>query len=485
MITYPTNVELKRRYIGTTPIGRVYIGNNLIWDTKDGYGVRWIHDGDGTMERIGNMRYHRTLPIQSKMRRCTIDTDGTIKYISNTNYKKYTDNTDVPYSTLNTMVEVPEHYCDCGQVVENGVTYDYIMLYPNANVGKHIPIHYIGAFEAALDRTNNKLYSIVKTNIEYVLDNGVETKEIYGQSLTFTDDAADFRGGNNDTSYTGAKTLLGRPVTNINISNFCTYAKNTGSKYCLYNWEAHMSLYRLFIVEYATFDSQATFNPILTAEGYHQGGLGFGVCSNKNEWNNYNAHNPIHPCGVTLILGNETGNVKYNLGTYTTPVSYSSETYFNVPSYRGVENPFGHIWKIINGIYTVVSSSVNYIFTSTNGWSIRDFNYGTSISTPAANHELRTNLSTAKTQGWQKTILFDNHGDILPKELNNTDNTTSSKAITRDYFWQSYANGQYKAVVGGSLNNGVRTGLGSLDVQLAVAGTSEHGGSRLLYIPSL
>lgn len=54
---------LQQRYIGNTPVGRVYIGDNLVWETKEGYGVRWVHDGDGTITRIGNMEYHKTLPI--------------------------------------------------------------------------------------------------------------------------------------------------------------------------------------------------------------------------------------------------------------------------------------------------------------------------------------------------------------------------------------------------------------------------------------
>lgn len=57
------NPDLQQRYIGSNPVGRVYIGNNLVWETKEGYGVRWVHDGDGTITRIGNMEYHKTLPI--------------------------------------------------------------------------------------------------------------------------------------------------------------------------------------------------------------------------------------------------------------------------------------------------------------------------------------------------------------------------------------------------------------------------------------
>ena len=72
------NSSLQQRYIGDTPVGRIYIGNNLVWETQEGYGVRWVHDGDGTITRIGNLDYHRTLPIQSQMKRCILKSDGTV-----------------------------------------------------------------------------------------------------------------------------------------------------------------------------------------------------------------------------------------------------------------------------------------------------------------------------------------------------------------------------------------------------------------------
>jgi hypothetical protein len=72
----------------------------------------------------------------------------------------------------------------------------------------------------------------------------------------------------------------------------------------------------------------------LTAEGYHQGGLGNGVIGKDwSTWDSYNSNNPIIPCGATLSLGNNSGVVSYS------PLSSDGSTAwgtFSVPSYRGI-----------------------------------------------------------------------------------------------------------------------------------------------------
>ena len=86
---------------------------------------------------------------------------------------------------------------------------------------------YISAYEAALDRTNLKLSSVVNNT-------------------------AQFRGGNNATANDGtSKTLLGCPVTAISLTQFRTYARNRGSV----NWNCNAYLvqkilYWLIAVEY-------------------------------------------------------------------------------------------------------------------------------------------------------------------------------------------------------------------------------------------
>lgn len=80
--------------------------------------------------------------------------------------------------------------------------------------------------------------------------------------------------------------MLGKPATDINITNFANYGIARGDGYAMINWASWNSLLRLYVVEYANFNSQAAYNSSLTADGYHQGGLGEGVSNiNGSNWN--------------------------------------------------------------------------------------------------------------------------------------------------------------------------------------------------------
>lgn len=464
--------SLKRRIINGNPVGRVYIGSNKVWETSEGYGIRWEHMGDGTAERIGNMTYHATLPIQSKMKRCIVKENGDIQYVSDSDWTKDTEGNTIDYTATgqDVMVEIPEHYYETGQYTDNGTVYDYIMLYPTVHLGKKVPKHYVGAFEAMLDRTNNKLYSTCKTNIVYDNNDNV----VIGD-LTYTDDAATYRGGNNASTTYGddtATTLLGKPATNITISNYAQYAINRGNKYAMIHWEAKQCINRLFVVEYAQFNSQATFNSSLTNDGYHQGGLGSGVTSiNGSAWSSQLGYNPFIPCGVTLRLGSQTGVVTctpaVGLGADSTSITVS------VPSYRGIENPFGHINEVTNGIYLYGEDNRNYIFTAIDGWNVRSFTYSNS-STPANGFELRDS-QLPLTGGWIKDYLWDKHGDFIPKSQ---DSSYSSKNLF-DYSYGQNAVAK-RVRLGGDARDGSSAGLFYFAGSIEVDSAHVRSGSRLL-----
>jgi len=470
---------LQQRYIGSNPVGRVYIGNNLVWETKEGYGVRWVHDGDGTITRIGNMEYHKTLPIQSKMKRCILTSTGVVRYIDDNDYTKDTSGNTIDYTADNqdVMVEIPEHYYEAGQVTEDGVTYDYIMLYPSVRLGKRVPKHYIGAFEAMTKNNDNNpvsLWSTCKTNIVYEQDGSVDLG-----SLTYTNDAADYRGGNRNVSSFGDdtdKSLLGKPATSITIANFANYGIARGDGYAMINWASWNSILRLYVVEYANFDSQATFNSSLTADGYHQGGLGEGVAdANGTQWSNLLSYNPFIPCGVTLSLGSSTGTIKCTLPSTLSAIV--SNTY--VPSYRGIENPFGHIWQITNGI-SIYGSGTNYIFRDNNGINTRTFASASSTTTPSG--FTLVNSTTPLSEGWISTISFNENGEFTPKTvLTGQSNAQDTLSPFRDYFWGNNT-GAKRLVVGGSSYYGVRTGLFCFHCSVGVSSAHAYYGSRLLYV---
>ena len=70
------------------------------------------------------------------------------------------------------------------------------------------------------------------------------------------------------------------PVVNINRTTMQSRARDNNSSttnWNMYTYRAHRILTVLYLVEYACTNSQKAFNAELTAEGYHQGGLGDGV----------------------------------------------------------------------------------------------------------------------------------------------------------------------------------------------------------------
>ena len=209
-----------------------------------------------------------------------------------------------------------------------------------------------------------------------------------------------------------------------------------------------MDIFWLFAIEYATLNSQKAFNPNLDAAGMHQGGLGSGVSNiNSTAWGNYNSYNPFVPCGTTNSLGNKTGVVTLNF-TEAQAEAYGSEFSTSVPSYRGIENPFGHIWKWTDGFLAKgMGDDAGYqeVYIS------RDRSQYAS----ALNDSYVDVGHDASANGYVKAILASNaslsqdirkYGDLI-----GTDDTGSASTYFCDYHYTAHAlNTIYGAFVGGS-----------------------------------
>jgi len=292
------------------------------------YGVRFTttqSDPDG--ERIAstdyNMTLHASLPVQSLMRGCLLNDDGTVNYyLDSENWSLKEDG--VTASVLDgadgqVMVEIPEHYYR--EWISDGYKYVAVSLtnFPDAT---KVNKFYHGAYKASLNRTNNKLGSVVNFS-------------------------TDWRGGNNNAAWDAAdNSLLGKPATYINRTNFRTYAANRGSGWYQLPQVQASVIYRLFIVEHATRNSQKAVNATLTVEGYRQGGLGDGVTTvSVGDWNTFSVYYPFVNNGVANALGNGTGEVDYVVSGWT-----GGDITVKVNKYRGIEQPFGHIWECREGI---------------------------------------------------------------------------------------------------------------------------------------
>ena len=293
------------------------------------YGVEWdITVSNPKPTRVGKMELHKELPLQNMMRNCILDDNGKVVYYLNANDSTKRDTgaaADLTGKDGMMETELPDMYVRFEMDGNKCRHLQSTQPLPGFHLWRK---GYVSSVEATVQRSTNKLASVCSTDVDY-------------------------RGGNNDASRDGTyKTMLGMPATAISLNDFRAKARNRGSV----EWNAnlyrmHKMLWWLFVVEYCTFNSQDTFNAELDENGFHQGGLGAGVTT-MPDWGGFNGYYPVVPCGTTNSLGNHTGVVDYALKNQDESVRIT----FAVPRYRGVENPFGHLWKWTDGIKIIIQS---------------------------------------------------------------------------------------------------------------------------------
>ena len=449
-VTDVTATEWKESTVTDALLNQIQDHEDRIWKLENQwYGIEWDTEvSSPAVTRIGNMDLHRTLPIQSRMRGCLLDDNGKVtKYL---NPKDWTGQVR-DGSRGQVMVEIPMHY----RKFETNGTKRVVRLSEHPLPGYHqVPQMYVSAYEASIERSTGKLCSVVN-------------------------EATDYRGGNNNANYDGTyRSFLGRPVTAISRTAFRTAArkrKSGSSEWNCYLYQVHKALFWLFTVEYATLNSQAAFNSELTSEGYRQGGLGAGVTTWNGTWLSFNGYSPFVPCGHTDSLGNRTGVVSYTAKNDDESISKT----FDVPRYRGVENPFGHIWKWTDGCNIQVSASqenggtgLSKAFICHNPANFQDSNY--------ANYSHVGNID--RVGGYIKEVLFGVGGEILPKlagggsttyfcDYHYTNIPTSGEALRGLLF-------------GGSAVSGASAGLAYANSDDAPSHSDANVGSRLCFIPS-
>ena len=423
------------------------------------YGVKInTNVADTTLERVGRAELHASLPVQSQMRRCLLNDNGeVVTYLHATDSTK-TDTgakADLTGASGMVMVEIPEHYRKFEFDGSNILA--LISAFPLPGFHKVRKV-YRSAYEATVDRTTStiKLASVVNTT-------------------------AAFRGGNNTAGWDDTyRSLLGRPATNISLTNFRNYARNRGAAglndkgWNCDLYEAQLNTYWLFVIEYAQLNCQTAFTAQLTEEGYRQGGLGEGVTTLEGgKWNSFNGHNPFVPCGITNSLGNATGVVDYEM-----PEEYGAALTVHVPSYRGIENPFGHVWSWMDGILVQAQSDADgakHLFFRAADDNPANFN-----SSNYNGYVQRGELP--RSDGYVKKILCGEYGDNMPQAIGG-----SSTTYFADYFYHNIpASGVALRGVyfGGNADNGARAGLAFAHTRHIPSYSGTAFGSRLCFIPA-
>lgn len=410
---------------------------------------------DPKCTRIGNPLLHKSLPIQSQYRGCVVK-DGVLQYYldpndwskkagagviasdngvnagSGVNVDNLQEDSVLDGTDGEVCVETPKFYLKC-TTVGSITTIRESLQQIDANY-KEIPSMFVDAYRGTVN--SSKLRSVVNTS-------------------------AEFRGGTNNTSYDSYlesdpfKCLLGKPRTNITRANFRTYARNIGKELLSYD-QYKAIFYWNYVIEYANFNSQADYNANLTSDGYRQGGLGAGLTTQDwNSWDTYNGNNPITPCGYGNDIGNFTGIKTIIVGSKT----------FQMPRWRGFDNPFGDIWTNVDGCVLKIPNM--YILLNKENYtdSLDNIKYSRMYST----------LPT--TNGSIKSLQLGEYADMVPKTVGG--NTTTYMC---DYYWQN--SNLNTLLVGGYVSGGSNAGLAAFNGYRSVGTANADVGARGVFVKS-
>lgn len=404
------------------------------------YGVEWdtaSSSPDGV--RVGNMQLHRELPIQSKMRVCEVDDLGAVTAASVSGM--------VQRAQGNIMTEIPEHWY---KLYTNGTKFRMMLSEIPLPGYKHVDKFYISTYEACIARNEEKLWS----------------ENLYA----YSDESSliNLRGGDNTSDWDGTyRSLLRIPVTNLTRDQFRQAARKRGSGWEMYTYGAHKTLFWLFAVEYATLNSQKPFNAQKDANGFAQGGLGEGATQMTN-WGNFNNFNPMIPCGYTNEFANRSGEKAY----VVKDADGNTVATLMANRYRGIENPFGHIWKYCDGANVQVTTGdtgVSVLWTTDDPSNFSDTSY--------TGYDKKGNI--CRTNGFAKKMLLGEDGDIVTTEVGGS----SSTYLCDYYYTYTSTNTLQVLLVGCDAGNTSRAGLAGMDTHYTPSATNRIFGSRLCFFP--
>ena len=403
---------------------------------EDWYGVSWSETSSNPdCTRIGNMDMHRSLPIQSMMKPFDItnieDTVSEIILPIDDQFQKtsYANATNIQWSIVsrdsdNIMIRIPEFWYTDDYVP--GTKTHNLKLCPHAKPGwYHHKEAYVSAYEVY--KSSDKLVSVK------------------GQL----------------------------PTVNFNRTNGRTWARANGfdgeAKWNLYTYEEHRAICHLFLVEYATRNSQKAVNTELTPEGFRQGGLGSGCTTGTATINGAQTWSFV-PTGSSDSLGSGSGEVTVTIQQTDQSGSNTSTITRKCNRYRGIENPFGHVWKHTDDVISVYSNGYRTWYKSVKPDQFTT-NKNASYKSLCA--------STMVSSGYKTEIKATPTCDFFAVSVSGGSETT----YWCDYNWGDTDTSEHCLLIGGRSDDGGKAGLFYLYSNIGVGNSNAAIGSRLTYLP--
>ena len=432
------NDVLTSSFVTTKPDNFV-LGKIVTLDAPDWYGVSWSETSSNPdCTRIGNMDMHRSLPIQNMMKGYIYFKDGNPLYRmlklndSWTKCENYSAGgwRDVDAlledNNINVMIKIPEFWW-IDDYIESTETHN-LKICPHAKPGwHHHKEAYVSAYEGYID---GNYYRSSKNKIP---------------SVDFIRSAV-------------------RPKARAN---------GLGNSWNIYTYNEHRAICHLFLVEYATRNSQKAVNTALTVEGFRQGGLGSGCTTGTVTINGATTYSFI-PTGSSDSLGSGSGEVTVTIQQTDSSGSNTTTTTRKCNRYRGIENPFGHMWKYTDDVISVYISGYGARF-----WYKCDSpdHFGDSISND--NPYYKNIAANAVVTGYKTKIVTTSTCDFFALSCNNGSETT----YWCDYNWDNTDGSLHCLLIGGRSGSGGSAGLFNLISDNGVGNSNANIGSRLTYLP--
>lgn len=402
----------------------------------DWYGVSWSETSSNPdCIRIGNMDMHRSLPIQSMMKPFAFQTQHLYKdqfVPMKENFSEamygYVNNGEAGQvaSTVNVMIKIPEFwYVDD---YTPGTKTHNLKICPHAKPGwYHHKEAYVSAYEAFNFDNKGRLVSM--------------------RSVV--------------------------PTVNFNRTNGRTWARANGfdgeAKWNLYTYEEHRAICHLFLVEYATRNSQKAVNTKLTPEGFRQGGLGSGCTTGAATINGAQTWSFI-PTGSSDSLGSGSGEVTVTIQQTDSSGHNTSTITRKCNRYRGIENPFGHIWKYTDDIISKYEAPYRTWYKS-----VKPDQFATN-----KNNSYKPLCSADNVNvGYKTEIKATPACDFFSMSVSGGSETT----YWCDYNWDNTDASEHCLSIGGRSDSGGLAGLFSLHSYDGVGASHASIGSRLTYLP--
>lgn len=401
---------------------------------EDWYGVSWSETSSNPdCIRIGNMDMHRSLPIQSMMKPFAFQTqplykDQFVPMKENFSEAMYghVNNGEAGQvaSTVNVMIKIPEFwYVDD---YTPGTKTHNLKICPHAKPGwNHHKEAYVSAYE---------LYNL------------------NGRAISKRENI---------------------PTVNFTRANGRTWARANGfdgeAKWNLYTYEEHRAICHLFLVEYATRNSQKAVNTTLTAEGFRQGGLGSGCTTGTVTINGAQTWSFI-PTGSSDSLGSGSGEVTVTIQQTDQSGSNTSTITRKCNRYRGIENPFGHIWKHTDDIISKYEAPYRTWYKS-----VKPDQFATNKNN---SYKPLCSVDNVNT-GYKTEIKATPACDFFSMSVSGGSEST----YWCDYNWDNTDTSEHCLLIGGNSGNGGSAGLFALHSIGGVGASSAPIGSRLTYLP--